>query len=134
MLFHRFALAVMFVTGVLVGFAPALRLAGSSLKALMNESGECPDFLHKCFSGGAPVAPSITERLQARFGTYIHNIYGLTESASPTHAVPLGAKAPVDPISGALSIGVPVQNCDAKIIGLEDPDKECRPAKRVSWR
>jgi len=34
-----FALATMIATGLLVGFAPALRLAGTSLKALMNESG-----------------------------------------------------------------------------------------------
>src|SRR5581483_3919181 len=34
-----FALAAMVVTGLLVGFAPALRLAGTSLKTLMSESG-----------------------------------------------------------------------------------------------
>jgi long-chain acyl-CoA synthetase len=97
--------------------------------ALMNETGDCPDFLPKCYSGGAPVAPSLTDRFQARFGTYIHNIYGLTESASPTHAVPLGRSAPVDPASGALSIGVPVPNCEAKIIGLDDPDREMPPGE-----
>ena len=61
-------------------------------RRLMNENGGCPNFLPKCYSGGAPVAPSLTERFQTRFGTYIHNIYGLTESASPTHAVPMGAR------------------------------------------
>jgi predicted permease len=34
-----FALAVMVATGFIVGFAPAIRLAGTSLKTLMNESG-----------------------------------------------------------------------------------------------
>jgi predicted permease len=34
-----FALAALVVTALAVGFAPALRLAGSSLKGLMNESG-----------------------------------------------------------------------------------------------
>ncbi|TAK13693.1 MAG: ABC transporter permease, partial [Acidobacteria bacterium] len=34
-----FALAVMAVSGIIVGFAPALRLAGTDLKTLMNESG-----------------------------------------------------------------------------------------------
>ena len=34
-----FALAALVVTGLIVGFAPALRLAGTSLKTLMNESG-----------------------------------------------------------------------------------------------
>lgn len=34
-----FALATMAVSGIVVGFAPALRLAGADLKTLMNESG-----------------------------------------------------------------------------------------------
>ena len=34
-----FILAVLLITGLIVGFAPALRLAGTSLKALINESG-----------------------------------------------------------------------------------------------
>ena len=34
-----FALAAMVATGFIVGFAPAIRLAGTSLKSLMNESG-----------------------------------------------------------------------------------------------
>jgi putative ABC transport system permease protein len=34
-----FMLVVLLVVGVIVGFAPALRLAGTSLKGLMNESG-----------------------------------------------------------------------------------------------
>src|SRR6202035_780880 len=34
-----FALAAMIATGFIVGFAPAIRLAGTSLKSLMNESG-----------------------------------------------------------------------------------------------
>ena len=128
MLFHRFDAAE--VLRLARKWRPTMCVAAiTAYIALMNESGECPDFLPKCFSGGAPVAPSLTDRFQARFGTYIHNIYGLTESASPTHAVPLGARAPVDPASGALSIGVPVQNCDAKIIGLEDPDKEMAPGE-----
>ena len=84
-------------------------------------------FLPKCYSGGAPVAPSLTEQFEARYGTYIHNVYGLTESNSPTHAVPLGKRAPVDPASGALSIGVPIPNCEAQIVDLEDPDREMPP-------
>jgi long-chain acyl-CoA synthetase len=75
--------------------------------ALMNADSPVQRFVPKCYSGGAPVAPSITEQFERRFGTYIHNIYGLTESNSPSHATPLGTRAPVDPSSGALSIGVP---------------------------
>ncbi len=128
MLFHRFDGAE--VLRLSRQWRPTMCVAAiTAYIALMNESSECADFLPKCFSGGAPVAPSLTERFQARFGTYIHNIYGLTESASPTHAVPLGVRAPVDPGSGALSIGVPVPNCEAKVIGLEDPDKEMPPGE-----
>ncbi|MDQ6666012.1 MAG: AMP-binding protein, partial [Acidobacteriota bacterium] len=31
--------------------------------------------------------------------------------------------------SGALSIGVPIPNCDAKIVSLEDPDREVPPGE-----
>ncbi len=80
--------------------------------------------LRKCYSGDAPIAPSLVEHFERQFGAYIHNIYGLTESNSPTHAVPMGVKAPVDSGSGALSVGVPIPNVDAKVIDLEDPDRE----------
>jgi long-chain acyl-CoA synthetase len=80
--------------------------------------------LRKCYSGGAPIAPSITERFEEKFGVYIHNIYGLTESNSPTHAVPYGSRAPVDKGSGALSVGVPVPGCEARLFSLENPGEE----------
>lgn len=78
-------------------------------------------FLKKCFTGGAAVAPSITEQFEARCGSYIHNTYGLTEVNSPSHSVPYGARAPVHAESGALSIGVPIPNCEARIVRLDDP-------------
>ncbi|HQT67211.1 MAG: acyl-CoA synthetase [Rhodospirillales bacterium 20-60-12] len=64
----------------------------------------------KIFSGGAPIPPSVVTAFRAKFGHYIHNGYGLTETNSPTHVVPLSREAPVDPASGALSIGVPAYN------------------------
>jgi long-chain acyl-CoA synthetase len=66
--------------------------------------------LKTIYSGGAPIPPAVVEQFQAKFGHYIHNIYGLTETSSPTHATPLGRAAPVDPNSGALSVGVPIPN------------------------
>ncbi|APR77419.1 Acetyl-coenzyme A synthetase [Minicystis rosea] len=95
--------------------------------ALMNHPGARRDSLAsltKVYSGGAPVAPSLTDRFEAQFGIYIHNIYGLTESNSPTHAVPLGARAPVDPLTGALSVGVPIPGCDVRLVDLADRSKE----------
>jgi long-chain acyl-CoA synthetase len=80
--------------------------------------------LTKCYSGGAPVAPSIVDQFEEKFGVYIHIAYGLTESNSPTHFVPLGERAPVDEVSGALSVGVPVPNCEARLVSVEDPSQE----------
>jgi long-chain acyl-CoA synthetase len=68
------------------------------------------------YSGGAPIAPAVTDRFEEQTGLYIHNIYGLTETTSPSHGVPLGARAPVDPNSGALSVGVPVFNTVVRIL------------------
>ena len=76
--------------------------------------------LTKVASGGAPVNPATVERWERATGAYIHNSYGLTESAAPSHLVPAGARAPVDPESGALSIGVPIPNTEAKILDIED--------------
>jgi long-chain acyl-CoA synthetase len=41
----------------------------------------------------------------------------------------MGARAPVDPASGALSIGVPIPNCKAKVVNLEDPAVEMPPGE-----
>jgi long-chain acyl-CoA synthetase len=78
--------------------------------------------LTKVYSGGAPIAPSIVERFEREAGPYIHNIYGLTETTSPSHAVPFGRRAPVDPASGALSVGVPVFNTIVRIVDDQGND------------
>jgi long-chain acyl-CoA synthetase len=83
--------------------------------------------LVKIYSGGAAIAPSVAESYRSRFGAYIHNIYGLTETTSPSHAVPLGVEAPVDPTSGALSVGVPVFNTIVRIVG--DDGQEMPPGE-----
>ncbi|WP_030616233.1 class I adenylate-forming enzyme family protein [Streptomyces sclerotialus] len=72
--------------------------------------------LRVVYSGGAPVAPAVNERFEEATGRYLHNIYGLTETNSPSHAVPLGTRAPVDPESGALSVGVPVFNTVVRVL------------------
>ena len=72
--------------------------------------------LRAVYSGGAPIAPAVTDRFEEQTGLYIHNIYGLTETTSPSHAVPLGTRAPVDPRSGALSVGVPIFDTTVRIL------------------
>ncbi|MQA12372.1 MAG: AMP-binding protein [Pseudonocardiaceae bacterium] len=87
--------------------------------ALLNTPGaerEQLATLTKVYSGGAPVPPSTVEQFRDKFGHYIHCAYGLTETNSPSHLVPFGAKAPVDPASGAMSIGVPVYNTVVRIV------------------
>jgi long-chain acyl-CoA synthetase len=83
--------------------------------------------LRRTYSGGAPIPPSVVELWRERAGGYIHNIYGLTEATGATHAVPLGATAPVDPNSGALSIGVPMSNVVARVI--DDQGHELGPGE-----
>src|SRR5699024_7439159 len=69
------------------------------------------------YSGGAPIPPSTVARFRQRFGHYIHNGYGMTETTSGVIAVPPGARAPVDESSGTLSIGVPLPGIDAQVVG-----------------
>ena len=76
----------------------------------------------KILSGGAPIPPAVTDAYENKFGTYIHNVYGLTETTSPSHCVPFGIRAPVDPGTGALSVGVPVFNTVVRVVDEEDND------------
>lgn len=86
------------------GFAVA---AITAFIALYNHPGATRERLAglgKLFSGGAPVPPAFIEQFEAKFAHYIHNCYGLTETASVTHATPFGMRAPVSR-DGVLSIG-----------------------------
>ena len=75
--------------------------------------------LTKVCSGGAPVRPPVVERFERATGIYIHNMYGMTETTAPSHCVPMAARAPVDPESGALAVGVPVFGVDSRIVDPE---------------
>jgi long-chain acyl-CoA synthetase len=93
--------------------------------ALMNAPNAGPDALKslgKIWSGGAPIPPSTVKQFSSAFGQYIHNIYGLTETTSPSHGVPYGVESPVDEASGALSVGVPIYNTVVQIIGDDGQD------------
>jgi long-chain acyl-CoA synthetase len=129
-LFHRFD------PGVALALAerhrPTFTIGAiTAFIALMNHpSAEHRDLssLRKVYSGGAPIPPSTVEAFERRFGAYIHNIYGLTETTSPSHAVPLDRRAPVDPGSGALSVGVPVFNTVVRVV---DDDGRDVPAGEI---
>jgi long-chain acyl-CoA synthetase len=88
--------------------------------ALMNDSSVTPEqlaTLKKAYSGGAPVAPSVAQAWEERFGSPIQIAYGLTETNSPSHLTPLHNRSPVDENTGSLSIGVPVFNTVVRIVG-----------------
>jgi len=87
--------------------------------ALANAQGATrEDFatLVKIASGGAPVAAATTDHFEERFGVYIHNVYGMTETTSPVLAVPIGTTAPIGAETGALSVGVPIGSAQVAVV------------------
>jgi long-chain acyl-CoA synthetase len=100
--------------------------------SLMNLPGmkkEAFSSMTKVYTGGAPVPVAVVESFEKNVGPYIHNAYGLTETNSPSHFTPLGSRAPTDPETGALSIGIPVCNCISKIMDLETGEQELLPGE-----
>jgi long-chain acyl-CoA synthetase len=128
-LFHRFepSLAIetirderpTFTVGAITVFIALMNVPDVEKDALSS--------LTKIWSGGAPIPPSTITAFARAFGTYIHNIYGLTETTSPSHAVPFGADAPVDEASGALSVGAPIYNTVVRIV--DDEGRELPPGE-----
>jgi long-chain acyl-CoA synthetase len=68
------------------------------------------------YSGGAPIPPATLEVFQERFGRYIHNVWGMTETTGGGIAVPRGAQARIDSATGTLSVGVPTQGATVRIV------------------
>jgi long-chain acyl-CoA synthetase len=98
--------------------------------ALMNEPSAADrdvSSLRKVYTGGQPVPPTVVDDFERQFGAYIHVAYGLTESTSPSHFVPLRGRSPVDPGSGALAVGVPIFNTAAVI--LDEQGHEAAPGE-----
>ncbi|THA74261.1 long-chain fatty acid--CoA ligase [Streptomyces sp. A0642] len=73
-------------------------------------------------SGGAPLPPALVEKFRTGFGPYIRNGYGLTECTAPCASVPPEREAPVDPVSGTLSVGVPGPDTVVRIIDENGAD------------
>ena len=72
--------------------------------------------LTKVYTGGAPTPPGVLADWQAKTGTRIHPMYGLTEATSPTHMTPHNSIPPVDSRTGAMSVGVPVFDTDVRVV------------------
>jgi long-chain acyl-CoA synthetase len=67
-------------------------------------------------SGGAPIPAATVERFENRFGVYVHNVYGMTETTSPVLGVPKGAAAPVGVETEALSVGIPMLTAQVRVL------------------
>lgn len=109
-----------FTVGSITAFLAILGHEGFSREKLAS--------LRKVFSGGAPVLPSVVERWEQATGTYIHNVWGMTETTSPGTWTPLGKRAPVDPETGTLSVGPPIPGLELKIVDL-DSDRPLGPGE-----
>jgi len=75
--------------------------------------------LTKVFSGGAAVPAAVAARWERATGSAIRNVYGLTETTSPTHMVPLSSEGRIDEATGAVAVGVPVPGAEVRVV---DPD------------
>eukprot|EP01006_Ploeotia_vitrea_P062733 TRINITY_DN84311_c0_g1_i1.p1 TRINITY_DN84311_c0_g1~~TRINITY_DN84311_c0_g1_i1.p1 ORF type:complete len:567 (-),score=40.41 TRINITY_DN84311_c0_g1_i1:23-1588(-) len=70
----------------------------------------------KLFSGGAPIASSIVETFEKRFGLTIRPNYGLTEVTSHSHATPLSRYPKIHKESGAIAVGVAMLNMKCRVV------------------
>jgi long-chain acyl-CoA synthetase len=80
------------------------------------------------YSGGAAISPTAERRFFEATGKQVHNAYGLTETTSPMTLTPFGSPSPVDPTSGALSVGVPVPST---VVRIQDEDGADLPIGEV---
>lgn len=98
----------------------------TALAALIDAPTFAPErvaSLTTIFSGGAPVAPAMRERVRAATGVTLRNVYGLTETVAPVTACPPEPPAPVDAGTGALSVGCAVPGVRLRII--DDGGRDC---------
>ncbi|MDQ6524273.1 AMP-binding protein [Nocardioides sp. LHD-245] len=102
-----------------VTFTVGAITAFSALGQHPDASPETCASLRVVASGGAPIAPATVAQLEERLGCYIHNVYGMTETTSAVVAVPTGRRAPVDPVTGSLSVGVCLPGVGARVVDPE---------------
>lgn len=92
------------------------------LNAYNSEEAPLRSITH-AYSGGAPVPPALVENFLKKTGKRILTAYGMTETTAPTHAAPPHHVVPVDSATGAMAIGVPIPDTEAKIV--DDNDQLC---------
>jgi long-chain acyl-CoA synthetase len=88
--------------------------------------------LRRPYSGGAPVPPAVVEFLRARIGLTIRPVYGLTETTGPCHICPPDIDPPLDPETGALSVGPAAPLTRARIVGEDGETLEAGEVGEVA--
>jgi long-chain acyl-CoA synthetase len=121
---HRFEPSVLL--DVIREVRPAFALASiTAFLGLADDGhprpGDMASFRWLC-SGGSTIEPHVADRLESVLGHYIHNVYGQTETTSPSHAVPVGVRAPIDESTGALSVGLPVFHTSSRVVDEDGVD------------
>ncbi|QIG45490.1 long-chain fatty acid--CoA ligase [Nocardioides anomalus] len=99
-----------------VSFTIGAITAFNAIAALPHAAREHFASFTSVYSGGAPIPPSTVARFEERFGVYVHNAYGMTETSSAVVAVPRGTPAPVDPAYGALAIGQALPSVTVRVL------------------
>ena len=95
----------------------------TAFNALLGVPGVGPeDFtsFERVVSGGAPIPPSLRDRIQSELGLAIYPGYGMTETAAASHIAPFVETVPVDPRSGAMTIGIPFPGTDAIVVDEQE--------------
>ncbi|GAA4864588.1 hypothetical protein GCM10025787_57890 [Saccharopolyspora rosea] len=114
------------VLDALAEHRPAYMIGPSTAyMALMNHPDVTADHfasLDLVYSGGAPLPSAVVDSFRERFGHYIHNGYGLTETTATATSVPAHLEAPVDEASGTLSVGLPTFNTVLRIVDDQGED------------
>ena len=98
------------------------------LFVVLNEAPETAKYdlksVKACISGAAPLPKAVAERFrEVTGGAKLVEGYGLTETSPVTHVNPFDA-----PKHG--TIGLPIPDTDARIVSLEDPDRQMPPGER----
>ncbi|MCZ2857276.1 AMP-binding protein [Blastococcus sp. VKM Ac-2987] len=109
-----------FTIGAITAFSALLNAPGFSRDAFTSFTS--------IYSGGAAISPTAEQGFLAATGKQVHNAYGLTETTSPMTVTPFGSASPVDPTSGALSVGVPAPNT---VVRIQDDDGRDLPLGEI---
>lgn len=127
-LLHRFdaALVLAAIERHRATFAVLASTAYNALSAHPDATVRDLSSLTTPLCGGAPLGRALIERVRDRTGWELRGVYGLTESTSPATICPPALRPPVDPESGAASVGVPVPGADLRIVG-SDGETELPP-------